>query len=131
MLFRSYGLDGLPQPSLLLELGNHSDPEDCQALLNQQDDFCTAIAWGIVGHFGVNPKSTKPTEDDMYIIAIDDDVNTWWLTDGINKRLIKTPEDAEQLVDAGLVSNKRVDGRVTPKYLPHVLRAARRVGWFW
>ena len=128
-----YVLDGLPQPSLLLELGNHSDPEDCQALLNQQDDFCTAIAWGIFNHFGVNPKPTKSMEgeDDMRIIAISNDTNTWYLTDGIYKRLIKTGEDAEELVDAGLVSNKRVDGRITPKYLPHVLSAAKRVGSWW
>ena len=79
-----YVLDGLPQPSLLLEIGNHSDPEDCAALLSQQDDFCTAIAWGIFDHLGIKAKEPKKPEgdDDMIrIIDFDDGTDAIYLID--------------------------------------------------
>lgn len=73
------------------------------------------------------PVSPKPVELDMPIIAVALNPNEWWITNGLTKRLIRSQAEAFELVDAGLVSNKRnPNGSISPKYLPSVLKEAKR-----
>jgi hypothetical protein len=62
-----YVLDDFSGPSCLVELGNHSDPQDCRALIDQAEQFCQAIAWGIFNYLGTEPKrpGAQTKEDDM------------------------------------------------------------------
>lgn len=52
-------LDSFANPSCLLEVGNHSDPDDCRFMLDNLGKFAESIAWGIFAHAGINPKRPR------------------------------------------------------------------------
>lgn len=56
---------GLGTPSCLLEIANHSDPDDCAFILGNLDKFADSIAWGIFEFLGINPR--KDTQEDDYM----------------------------------------------------------------
>lgn len=54
-------------PSCLLEMANHSDPDDCQFILNNPDKFATAIANGISKYMGLGSINTGGNDVDVEI----------------------------------------------------------------
>lgn len=64
-------------PACLLELGNHSDPDDCRFMLANLDKFADSIAWGIFEHLGINPRKDTKQEDDMQPVPLNADLTKW------------------------------------------------------
>lgn len=77
-------------PCCLLELGNHSDPDDCKFMLANLDKFADSIAWGIFEYLGINPRKDDKQEDDemkpilMTFGGPGHDKNISWLVDFSN-----------------------------------------------
>ena len=74
-----YVLNGFPQPSTLVEVANHSDPDDCGFLLDNLGRFAESIAGGVTDYLGI---TTETREDDMIrIIDFDDGTDAIYLID--------------------------------------------------
>jgi len=57
-------------PACLLELGNHSDPDDCKFMLANLDKFADSIAWGIFEYLGINPRKDTATEEEEEVFRL-------------------------------------------------------------